>query len=315
MGYHHISERKATCNTIGGILLAYVAIMLVATTISSLFSMGYASIMGDLNRQFPTGESNLLPESIDEGGPGYILTALLVMLMIRLWKGQGYLPKVIKKQRAMSFPAFLGILAVFLSVQTISSILITFNESILNHWGMSSLFAMEQASGQSSSLSMFLYVGIFAPIVEEFMFRGAIYDSLLPFGKRFAMVSSALLFGLFHGNLVQIPFAFLTGLVLAYVRSEYSIGWCILLHFINNCLLAELLAPYEDASNVILIVSVVVAVLTLTLRGNHLRHWIKSIPATAGGAYRDLFVNPLTIILMVYCLLSTVATIALTTIM
>ncbi len=309
MNNRSLPARRAACNTIGGVLLGYAAVMLLATIVSMLFVSGYGLIVSNLPDQLGSLDKNLLPELIDLSGPGYILTALLVVLMIRLWKGQGYLPQAMKKQGALSFPGFLAILSVFMSIQLITYFLSGYAESILNHWGLTSMFAQAQASGQSSTLSMFLYVGVFAPIVEELMFRGAIFDTLRPYGQRFAMVSSALLFGLFHGNLIQIPFAFLTGLVLSYVRSEYGLRWCILLHFINNCILAQLLAPLPDLSSALLWVCFVAALVTLTLRGNHLRHYIKAIPATQGGAYRDLFVNPLTILLMGYCLLSTLLTI------
>ena len=57
----------------------------------------------------------------------------------------------------------------------------------------------------------------------------------------FAILSSAILFGLFHGNLLQTPYALLMGLVLGYVTVEYSIGWAIALHMFNNLVLADLL--------------------------------------------------------------------------
>lgn len=72
--------------------------------------------------------------------------------------------------------------------------------------------------------------------------RGLVLRLLQPYGKRFAIVLSALLFGLFHGNVVQIPFAFLVGLVLGYVTVEYSVVWAMVLHIINNFVLVELLS-------------------------------------------------------------------------
>jgi membrane protease YdiL (CAAX protease family) len=61
----------------------------------------------------------------------------------------------------------------------------------------------------------------------------------MPYGKRFAIFCSAFTFGLFHGNLIQTPFAFAVGLVLGYVAAEYSIGWAMVLHMINNLLIAD----------------------------------------------------------------------------
>ena len=55
-------------------------------------------------------------------------------------------------------------------------------------------------------------------------------------------MGSAFLFGLFHGNLLQTPYAFLVGLVLGYVAVEYSVGWSMALHIFNNLVLADLLS-------------------------------------------------------------------------
>ena len=62
-----------------------------------------------------------------------------------------------------------------------------------------------------------------------------------PYGKKFAVFATALLFGLFHANIVQSPFAFAVGLVLGYVTVEYGMIWSVVLHFINNFVLGDLL--------------------------------------------------------------------------
>ncbi len=80
-------------------------------------------------------------------------------------------------------------------------------------------------------------VAVFPALLEEFFFRGALLGSLLKFGKPFAIFTSAVLFGLIHGNLVQIPFAFLVGLVLGFAVVESGSIWTgIIIHFINNFL-------------------------------------------------------------------------------
>jgi membrane protease YdiL (CAAX protease family) len=99
--------------------------------------------------------------------------------------------------------------------------------------------AMESASANVETFSMFLYMGILAPVTEEILFRGLVQRSLMPYGKKFAIFGSAFLFGIFHGNLVQTPYAFLVGLILGYVASEYSIAWAMLLHLINNMILGD----------------------------------------------------------------------------
>lgn len=61
-------------------------------------------------------------------------------------------------------------------------------------------------------------LGILAPIAEELIFRALIYQRmkrLMPLGA--AMVLSSLLFAVYHGNMIQIIFAFPMSLVLVWV--------------------------------------------------------------------------------------------------
>lgn len=81
-----------------------------------------------------------------------------------------------------------------------------------------------------------LYVCIIAPVFEEFLFRGILLRTLSKYHVGFAAFATALFFGLMHGNLNQVPGAFLAGLVLAYVAIRSgSIRTPILIHmFINT---------------------------------------------------------------------------------
>lgn len=92
-----------------------------------------------------------------------------------------------------------------------------------------------------------LNIVVIPPIVEEMMFRGMILQGLRRFGDGFAVVASAALFGLFHGNFAQTVFAFLCGLVLGFVviRTN-SLLPSILIHALNNgtSVLIELVERY-----------------------------------------------------------------------
>jgi membrane protease YdiL (CAAX protease family) len=85
-----------------------------------------------------------------------------------------------------------------------------------------------------------LFTVIIGPICEEIMFRGAILRALQPYGENFAIVISALLFGLVHGYLFQATNAFFAGLILAYCALHFSIKWAMLLHIITNGLVEAL---------------------------------------------------------------------------
>ena len=81
----------------------------------------------------------------------------------------------------------------------------------------------------------FLGAALLPAVVEELVFRGAVMQSLRRFGDGFALLASSILFGLCHGNLVQAPMAFVTGLAIGYfVLRTGSLYTGILIHFVNN---------------------------------------------------------------------------------
>ena len=141
----------------------------------------------------------------------------------------------------MRFGVFLTLLCFCMGAQMANSLWITLLELVMNPFGKSVMPILESVAGDSNTFSMFLYASVLAPVWEELLFRGYVLRTLRPFGKRFAILTSAVLFGLFHGNLLQTPYALLMGLVLGYVTVEYSIGWALLLHMFNNLVLADLL--------------------------------------------------------------------------
>lgn len=86
-----------------------------------------------------------------------------------------------------------------------------------------------------------------APLVEEFVFRGAILQSLRRFGDAFALIISSFLFAVFHGNLVQAPNALLMGIVMGFFALRTGSLWAsVAIHAVNN--LASVLIIYLSSS-------------------------------------------------------------------
>ena len=85
-------------------------------------------------------------------------------------------------------------------------------------------------------LIVLLHTLISAPIVEEWVLRGLVYDRMrkgMPVIA--AMLISSVLFGLLHGNLVWAAYAAVLGMVLAWVfERTRSLLASILLHFSFN---------------------------------------------------------------------------------
>ena len=102
-----------------------------------------------------------------------------------------------------------------------------------------------------SVLMYFLVVAVMPAFTEEFAFRGVIMGSLRKYSDSLALVVSAALFALTHGNFVQIPFTFCCGLMFGFlVLKTNSLLPSIIVHFINNGLSVafDLLYQYEVLS-------------------------------------------------------------------
>lgn len=69
----------------------------------------------------------------------------------------------------------------------------------------------------------FIAMVIIAPLLEEILFRGIIFARLREYmSVKVAIVISALIFGIIHGNVVQGIYAFIIGICLAYIYERYN---------------------------------------------------------------------------------------------
>lgn len=143
------------------------------------------------------------------------------------------------------------------------------------------------------TVSMWLYIGLIGPIVEEVVFRGVLMRELKPLGKNFAIITSSFMFALFHDDVVQGVFAFGCGLVFAFVAMEYSLIWSIALHIFNNAILggvlSEFAASFGDTGNIVygvtlMIVGIVGLIVVLVKYGWGLREYAR-VNRSAPGTY------------------------------
>lgn len=86
--------------------------------------------------------------------------------------------------------------------------------------------------------SLLLNIAVFAllpALLEEMVFRGYVLRELRRYGDWFAVGVSALLFGLMHGNVAQVPFALIVGAALGWLYVMTDNIWLpVAVHFINN---------------------------------------------------------------------------------
>ena len=112
---------------------------------------------------------------------------------------------------------------------------------------------------------MLLSNAIVPALVEEFALRGVMLQSLRKYGDAFAVIASAILFGIMHGNMTQAPFAFILGAVLAIlVIMTGSLWTSMAVHLINNTY-SVLMNTLFDRGDDLLTSMVTVSVNTLAL--------------------------------------------------
>lgn len=170
----------------------------------------------------------------------------------------------IKQKSAKEILAILAMIVLLgISVQFFSSCILT---TVLN---LMPSVAEEYMNNLSAILEitprMLLQVCLIAPIIEELFFRGLIFSlmsKLLPF--IFANVVQAIVFGIYHGNVVQAVYAFILGMFIGYILFiTGSIVYTIVLHMSINLtgMFIDRIVPMDEA----LIVRMVIMIISFVI--------------------------------------------------
>ena len=118
----------------------------------------------------------------------------------------------------LSFGKFLGALCVCFTFLQVGAYISNFLVSIIQRLSGKEIINPIAETFSIGNLALdAIFIGILFPILEELVFRKFLCRKLLPLGEKKAVIISAAIFGLVHGNLYQFAYAFLIGLVLGYV--------------------------------------------------------------------------------------------------
>ena len=170
-------------------------------------------------------------------GAGYLATFMIPVVFLRmLLKKNGCRPQPMRVEPRVSpwLPVivFAG-LAVCFSASELNAALV----SIFDY----SSFSSEVLWGDHAELRgyevilNFIVISIVPGFCEEFLFRGAILENCLPFGRTNAIVISSLLFAAMHQNIEQFFYTFVAGIVLGLIYERTGSIWnCTVLHILNN---------------------------------------------------------------------------------
>lgn len=161
----------------------------------------------------------------------YLIGLPLLWLVIRK------IPKrMIIKKEALSASEFLAIIPIGQFLMYAGAMIGLYADNLLSFLLGKEISNPVTDMAESMPIWLFVIITlIIGPFIEEFIFRGLLFDRLSIYGNIFATIFTSIVFGLFHGNLQQLYYAFLLGLVFGYVRSKTgSFKTPFILHVIMN---------------------------------------------------------------------------------
>ncbi len=82
---------------------------------------------------------------------------------------------------------------------------------------------------------MVLSMSVMPALLEEFLMRGVALNATKKFGTAFSLLFSGFFFAFLHNTWVQVPFAFVLGMVFAYFTLRFRTIWiAVISHFVYN---------------------------------------------------------------------------------
>ena len=243
---------------------------------------------------------------------GYIV-AVIVGITIFYKKQQINMKDTIfYRQKKMTLEYFAVFAIILFGCQFIFTQSAQLFEFFLNQIGLSTKGAIEAATSGDDSFMLVIYAALVGPFVEELLVRGGVVYRLKDYGKIFSILLSAVIFGLFHMNLIQGFFAFFVGILFAYIALEYNFLWAVFFHILNNfgfSFLVEsglplLLGPElaDTVTTMLLVITGSASVIFLILYRKEIISYIKA-NRTPKGTYPVVFTTLRFWIYVVICLL------------
>lgn len=163
----------------------------------------------------------------------YALAMGLPMLIVMFGKKRIWPLSPAKPVRwEVAFFGIVGGVGVCMAANIITSYIL----AILEQFGVTTPEMPQMMVNTLDSYLLNLFtIAVLPALLEEMVFRGCVLRLFRPYGDWFAVLVSAVVFGLMHGNLRQIPFAIIVGLVLGWLYVVTNNIWIpITVHFINN---------------------------------------------------------------------------------
>ena len=220
-------EVRSSAQFVGFVLLAlFTAQMIVAVLLAVLAAV---NVMDTTRDDYGFGNTGAMLFQMLLYVFYLAVPVLLTALIAKRW-GNPFASK--RAPRGSYLIAIFGGMVISAFGNVVSSYVV----SLLNGFGIPSPDFPSTVEPTALSLALnVVSTAVFPAIIEEMVFRGYILRALLPHGEKTAVLVSAVLFGLIHGNIMQVPFAAILGVVLGWLMVRTNSIWpAVLLHGVNN---------------------------------------------------------------------------------
>ena len=181
--------------------------------------------------------------------PTYLIGYPVSYLII----GDGNDKRAIEKRRMKPSHFFIAFLIGYalMMIGNIIGMIVTYGIGVIK--GEPVTNALQDIVMDSNIWIISIYTVLFAPVLEELLFRKFLCDRIVKYGQGITILLSGLMFGLFHGNFNQFFYAFFLGSFLAflYVKTgniKYTIGLHMMVNFIGS-VVGGLFLQYVDLEN------------------------------------------------------------------
>lgn len=236
-------DLRKRCNGIGLMVLISSTAFLFVTLV---LMVAYEIFKGNL-----TLPANLdsIPDNIINSFANAAVFGIFALICIKVTKAKTTDVLVFEK---VSFKKLSALVVAGFSVFMVSNLLTNLYLTNMYNLGIDLMLDIETPVSNSflEMLVYFVSTAVVPAFSEEILFRGVILSHLRKHGDGLAVFVSALLFGLFHANFIQIPFAFIGGLALGFtVVYTNSMLPAILIHLFNNgySVISDILYTNADA--------------------------------------------------------------------
>ena len=145
-----------------------------------------------------------------------------------------------REEKSLTFGGFIKFFLISYFIMVLLNLFtMVFLEVVGRVKGADVVNPLEDVISNSSIWATIIFAGILSPIIEEILFRGVMLNKLRTYGDKIAIITTALLFGLFHQNFSQFFYAVGLGIVFAYVTLKtgtikYSIGLHIMINMMGS---------------------------------------------------------------------------------